>query len=113
MSLSYLDKTIAQLPSDDFSIIKVEGKDIVRFFNGHTTIDIENLQLHEARLSSKTDRIGRLLFAFYFLKESDHFYLLCKKQDSSQLVDEFNKYIIMDDVVLTAIEIKINIIIGA
>jgi tetratricopeptide (TPR) repeat protein len=113
MALSYLDTHLVQLPCSEMSLIKVEGADIIRFFNGHTTIDLEKLEINQAKLSSKTDRTGRLLFAFYLLKAQTHFYLICKKTDVEALISEFDKFIIMDDVSLKLSEESIAILVGA
>jgi tetratricopeptide (TPR) repeat protein len=113
MKLTSLDQSNYQINALSFEIIKVAGSDATRFLNGHTTIDVEKLEVGQAKLSSKTDRSGRLLFSFYILAEEKSFFIMCKKESIEALVNEFDKFIIMDDVQLSHDQNDIHIIVGA
>ena len=112
MSFSCLDQSTLQLNTDAFNIINIAGKDAVRFLSGHTTTDINKMSVGQAELSVKTDRTGRLLYTFYILKSENDFNLLVRKTQEQSLLSEFNKFIIMDDVNLTSVSRKINIVVG-
>lgn len=83
----------------DLSCIK--GVDAVDFLHAQTTADLKDLNTGEARLTARLDRAGRVHSFFYFIKGAEEHHILSPKELTEELVQELEKFIIMEDVQLS------------
>lgn len=94
----------------EWSLIQVKGQDRESFFQGQVTNDLSNLEIGSAHLTSRLNRGGKLQSFFYLAKIQDCLYILCPKILEQIIILDFNKFIIMDDVELSAIKRPIYLI---
>lgn len=95
---------------DDWSLVQVTGADRRRFFQGQTTQDLSLLCDDRAVLTARLDRTGRLRSYFYYGQKTDQEdFLLIPAVLKTSALEDFNKYIIMDDVELSE-EIQIPVV---
>jgi folate-binding protein YgfZ len=88
----------------DYSLIKVTGADREPFFQGQVTSDLSGLSNHEGQLTARLNRTGKLQSFFFIAKLPDCLFLLCPKVLVGAIKADFEKFIIMDDVVLENID---------
>lgn len=90
----------SQLHLTDWSLIKVTGVDREAFFQGQVTNDLSKIAINEAQLSARLNRTGKIQSFFYIAKLQDCLFLLCPAELTSSIKEDFEKFIIMDDVTL-------------
>jgi folate-binding protein YgfZ len=104
MSISSIRFNTAQMHLQDFSLIKVTGADRESFFQGQVTNDLFKLSNFEGQLTTRLNRLGKLQSIFFIAKLPECLYLLCPIVLVDSIKADFEKFIIMDDVVLENIE---------
>jgi len=85
---------------EDFSLIKVTGEDREAFFQGQVTNDLSKLLLNEGQITTRLNRTGKLQSFFFIAKLDSCLLLLCPKVLVESIKSDFEKFIIMEDVVL-------------
>lgn len=98
--LSSIRLNPTQLQLKDWSLVKVTGADREAFFQGQVTNDLSSLKIHQGHLSARLNRTGKLQSFFFIAKLADYLLLLCPNDLVSKIKNDFEKYIIMDDVSL-------------
>lgn len=100
MSISSIRFNTSQLHLQTYSLIKVSGVDRESFFQGQVTNDLSRLSIHEGQITTRLNRVGKLQSFFFIAKLPEYLLLLCPKELASSIKTDFEKFIIMDDVVL-------------
>ena len=80
------------------NIIKVSGKNIANFFQNIITNDIYQLTYKNALYSSILTPQGKYLIDFFIIKVKDIFFLECNNNQNDNLIKEFKKYDIRNDI---------------
>ena len=80
------------------NIIKVSGKNIANFFQNIITNDIFKLTSHNALYSSILTPQGKYLIDFFIIKDKDNYILECNNNQAENLIKEFKKYDIRNDI---------------
>ena len=93
-----------QVELNNWSLIKVQGQDSLKFFNGQTTNDLIHLKDNKSQLTARLSRNGKVQSFFYYGLSSNAHYLLCPKELKQKVLDDLTKFIIMDDVEMTLVE---------
>ncbi|WP_127715629.1 hypothetical protein [Halobacteriovorax sp. HLS] len=96
----------------EHNVYKVTGADRIKFFQGQTTNDLISLENGSFHLNSRVDRTGKVQFFFLTLKSEDSLYLIFDNSIASESIDEFNKFIIMDEVEIVEHSQKVYFSIG-
>ena len=107
MQLSSIRYNSSQLLLKDWSVLKVTGEDRESFFQGQVTNDLSKLLINKGQLTARLNRAGKLQSFFFIAKFLDCLYLLCPSQLTSIIKNDFQKYIIMDDVFLEDMSFEI------
>lgn len=107
MSLYNLVENTTYSLNEENDLFLVSGMDAERFLSGQLTNNISILENHRFQLQARLDRGGKLKAFFYLLKAEKDFYLLVSKEFSKNLIEDLNKYIIMDDVEIGLAEQKV------
>jgi folate-binding protein YgfZ len=84
-----------------WSLIKVTGKDREKFIQNQTTNDLRLISNGQSQITCRLDRAGKVQFYFYVSKSEDELIILCESVLQEKIMEEFQKYIIMDDVDLS------------
>ena len=100
MSISSIRFNSSQLHLEDFSLIKVTGDDREAFFQGQVTNDLSKISINEGQITTRLNRTGKLQSFFFIAKLKDCLLLLCPKLLAESIKSDFEKFIIMEDVVL-------------
>lgn len=98
MNINSIRFQSAQFELKDWSLVKVTGKDREHFFQGQTTNDLSLIGNHEGQCTARLNRTGKLQSFFFIGKTLDCLWLLCPKEITPKIIEDFEKYIIMDDV---------------
>jgi folate-binding protein YgfZ len=104
IQLNHLRFNSYQVELKNWSLIKVQGTDSLKFFNGQTTNDLIHLKNHESKLTARLSRNGKLQSFFYYGLSTSAHYLLCPKELVQKIFDDLTKFIIMDDVEMTLLQ---------
>lgn len=80
------------------NIIKVSGKNIANFFQNIITNDIYKLTAYNALYSSILTPQGKYLIDFFIIKDKDNYILECNNNQAENLIKEFKKYDIRNDI---------------
>ncbi len=80
------------------NIIKVSGKNIDNFFQNIITNDIYQLTPYNALYSAILTPQGKYLIDFFIIKETGHFLIECNNNKTEDLIKEFKKYDIRNDI---------------
>ncbi|ATH09378.1 hypothetical protein BIY24_15950 [Halobacteriovorax marinus] len=88
----------------DWSVYCVKGEDREKFFQGQTTNDLMSLNPNEFALNARVDRTGKIQFFFLNIKTSNELYLAFPKSIAQSAIEELDKFIIMDDVEIEALD---------
>lgn len=100
IALSSIRFNPSQLQLKDWKVLKVTGADRETFFQGQVTNDLAALSLNHAQLTARLNRTGKVQSFFFIAKLSDCLLLLCPEALEGQIQNDFEKFIIMDDVVI-------------
>ena len=84
----------------DWSLIKVTGDDREGFFQGQITSDLNSLKLGSAQISARLNRQGKVQSFFFIAKLESCLYLITPKELTASIINDFSKFIIMEDVEL-------------
>ena len=95
-----------------WTLLKVTGQDRGPFLQGQTTNDLNKITLHCAQLSARINRQGRVQGFFYLAKKEDHHLILIPSEIASSLRDDFNRFIITEDVSIEELTSKVRVAIG-
>ncbi|MBY0414659.1 MAG: hypothetical protein K2Q18_10855, partial [Bdellovibrionales bacterium] len=96
--LSSIRYNSTQTELSDWSFIEVTGADRESFFQGQVTNDLSSLSKKEAQVTARLNRTGKLQSFFIIAKLEDKLLILCQKLLAQNILDDFNKFIIMDEV---------------
>lgn len=88
----------AQKILSGWCLLDVQGADRENFFQGQVTNDLNALSVNQAQLTARLNRVGKLQSFFFIAKLSDKLLILCQEELKQTIIDDFTKYIIMDDV---------------
>jgi folate-binding protein YgfZ len=91
----------------DWGLVKCSGKDYRRFLDGQTTADLKKWTADQGVLTSRLDRSGRIQSYFYALTVDQQDYLLCPKNLLSSLLQDLEKFVIMDDVIFEIVNMNL------
>ena len=80
------------------NIIKVSGKNIANFFQNIITNDIHKLTPGNALYASILTPQGKYLIDFFIVKQKDIFFLECNNNQTENLIKEFKRYDIRNDI---------------
>lgn len=94
----------SQLELIDWDLIEVTGVDREAFFQGQVTNDLAALAIGEGQVTARLNRTGKVQSFFTIAKLSEKLLILCPKILTHAILDDFNKFIIMDDVEMKLIE---------
>ncbi len=97
---------------NEWCLYKICGEDAEIFFNGQTTNNLEKLKINEFQLSSRITRQGRVIAFFLLGKSEKNLWLIIPKERELALVEDLEKFIIMDDVTLEKINAHLHISFG-
>jgi folate-binding protein YgfZ len=97
---------------DSWCLIDVLGKDAETFLHGQLTNDIEKLECGHAQLNARLDRNGRLKNYCYVAKSNNRYFIFAYKSHIDQLINDLERYIIMEDVRLALSDHKVNVLLG-
>lgn len=100
MSLKSIRYNPSQHLLKDWSLIKVTGADRESFFQGQVTNDLSKLAVNQAHLTTRLNRTGKIQSFFIIAKMSECLFLLCPSELAQSIKEDFEKFIIMDDVAL-------------
>ncbi|MBC7540586.1 MAG: tetratricopeptide repeat protein [Bacteriovorax sp.] len=76
------------------------GTDRESFFQGQVSNDFSMLSNYEGQLTTRLNRVGKLQSFFFIAKLPEYLFLLCPKKLITSVKADFEKFIVMDDVVL-------------
>lgn len=110
MNLYSIRFQCTQYQLNDWSLIKVTGDDREKFFQGQVTNDLNILKMNEGHCTARLNRTGKLQSFFFIGKLPSHLLILCPNELTQTIKDDFEKYIIMDDVVLDVLPIKPSLV---
>lgn len=96
--------TLTQTKLSDWTLIEVTGKDRETFFQGQVTNDVLSLSFNEAHLTTRLNRVGKIQSFFYLARLNNKLILLCQNELAEFILEDFNKFIIMDEVELKIVE---------
>lgn len=96
----------------NWSILEVKGPDSAAFLHGQTTVNIKKMQEGESKLAALVDLAGKFEAYFLVLKISSAFYLFVPPELSAQVINRFQKYIIMEDVEVLRLTNSYSIVLG-
>ena len=99
-SLKSIRYNSSKLSLSNWNLIKVTGADRENFFQGQITSDLTALNIQQAHLSARLNRQGKLQSFFFIARMKDCLYLLTPKELQTSIIEDFSKYIIMEDVTL-------------
>lgn len=100
MTLASIRYNSSQLHLKDWSLIKVTGNDREIFFQGQLTNDLNLISHNQAQITARLNRAGKIQSIFFIAKFLNYLLILCPKELHHKIKSDFEKYIIMDDVVL-------------
>ncbi|MBC7711964.1 MAG: tetratricopeptide repeat protein [Rhizobacter sp.] len=93
----------------DWSLIEVTGADREAFFQGQVTNDLSAIGIKEAQVTARLNRTGKVQSFFTIAKLEDKLLILCPKVLVENILTDFNKFIVMDDVELKALDEKVYV----
>ncbi len=91
---------------DDVGFLQVSGKDAVKFLQGYSTCDLDNLQAdtgHRTLTGAICDIRGRMITSFRILKRHDALILRMHRPLVPKTIDFLSKYIVFSKASLTDI----------
>lgn len=98
--LSSLRFNSKQIHLNDWALVEVTGNDREAFFQGQVTNDLMALAFNEAQVTARLNRTGKVQSFFTIARLIDKLIILCPKELVGPIVNDFNKFIVMDDVEL-------------
>ncbi len=82
----------------NYTILELQGKDVIDFLHRITTNNLKDLRLHSSKRTIFTNEKGRILDSVQLLYISDFFILIGNPNRENLLSSWINKYVITDDV---------------
>lgn len=82
----------------NWCLIKVNGPDAAQFLHGQLTQDIKKIAPFESAMSARLNSTGRIQSFFIVINNDKNFLLLVLKDLANKVLEDLNKFIIMDDV---------------
>lgn len=105
--LSSIRFNSTQIELQGYAFIEVTGVDREAFFQGQVTNDLQALAIGEGQLTARLNRTGKVQSFFTIARLENKLLILCDKELVDPILTDFNKFIIMDDVELRALDEKI------
>ncbi|MFZ8999941.1 MAG: tetratricopeptide repeat protein [Bacteriovoracaceae bacterium] len=97
---------------NNVQVIQISGKDAQGFLQGQLTNDINKLNEQTFHLSARLDRSGKVIAFFYLVKDKDSFFALVPNQLAEKLIEDLEKFIIMEDVVINTTSYEVFFYVG-
>ena len=107
--LSSIRFNSTQIHLTDWSFIQVSGTDRETFFQGQVTNDLNLLGLKEGQVTARLNRTGKVQSFFTIAKLEDKLLILCPNELVDIIINDFNKFIIIDDVELKLLESEVHV----
>lgn len=107
--LSSIRFNSTQIELSDWSLIEVTGTDRETFFQGQVTNDLSAIGILEAQVTARLNRTGKLQSFFIIAKLEEKLLILCQNELVENIIQDFSKFIIMDDVELKKLDEKVFI----
>lgn len=95
-----------------WSVLEIHGADATQFLHGQTTINIKKINSNEARLGAVVSLNGKLEGYFAVIKRHEYFLLVLPSELEINVLNRFQKYIVMEDVEIKKTELNPKIILG-
>ncbi len=92
---------------ESWSLIEIFGADTERFLQGQLTNDLDELNGESSQLTARVDRSGKIVSYGYLSKGESKYYYSCPSILADKLIEDLEKFIIMDDVTLQKLEQKL------
>jgi folate-binding protein YgfZ len=108
-NLSSIRFNSTQIELTDWSLLEVTGSDREAFFQGQVTNDLSLLANQEAQVTARLNRTGKLQSFFIIAKLAKKLLIMCQKSLVENIIQDFSKFIIMDDVELKPMDEKVFI----
>ncbi len=106
-NLSSIRFNSTQIELPDHTLIEVTGADRESFFQGQVTNDLLSLEFQEAQVTTRLNRSGKMQSFFTIARLEDKLLILCEKSLVENILNDFNKFIIMDEVELKLLTEKV------
>lgn len=94
-------------PLKDYDVVKCAGEDVIRFLNGQLTNDVTLLRNDTFQGQVRLDRSGKAKAFFYLYKKQDIIYIIVDSSLKTDLIEDLDKFIIMDDISFEEIREKV------
>jgi folate-binding protein YgfZ len=107
--LSSIRFNSTQIELSGWSFIEVTGSDREAFFQGQVTNDLDQLKLKEAHVTTRLNRTGKIQSFFILAKLEEKLLILCQTELVENILTDFNKFIIIDDVELKLLNEKVYV----
>lgn len=91
----------------DHVLIQVTGADREHFFQGQVTNDLSQLKMAEGQTTARLNRTGKVQSFFTIAKLEERLLILCSRDQVENILSDFTKFIIMDDVELTPLKERV------
>lgn len=108
-NLSSIRFNSTQIELTDHALIEVGGADREAFFQGQVTNDLNFLGFQEGQVTARLNRTGKLQSFFTIARLEDKLLILCEKSLLENILTDFNKFIIMDEVELKLLSERVFI----
>ena len=106
-NLSSIRFNSTQIELPDHAFIEVIGADREVFFQGQVTNDLMSLGFKDAQVTTRLNRSGKLQSFFTLARLEDKLMILCEKSLVENILNDFKKFIIMDEVELKLLDEKV------
>lgn len=110
--LDHLKYSSISVPTDSYSVIKISGDDVKDFLHRQLTNDIRDLENHQGQISCRLDRTGKLHSFFYIGLIDSSYWIFCENEQKSKIIEELDKFVIMEDVTFEEVATKPTLIAG-
>ena len=107
--LSSIRFNSTQVELHNHALIEVTGSDRESFFQGQVTNDLLSLEFQDSQVSARLNRTGKLQSFFTIARLEDKLLILCEKSLVENILTDFKKFIIMDEVELKLLDEKVYI----
>ena len=92
------------LAFNNWRFLKISGSDCDTYIQNHVTNDISSCEVNSAQLNSRLDRGGKVQSYFYVGKKEGYYLLIVPEVMAETTISELEKFIIMEDVSISALE---------
>lgn len=110
--LQDLKYSSVSIDTANLSVLKLTGPDSADYLQRQLTNDITKLENRTGQLSCRLDRAGRIHSFFYVGKIEEEFYIVCESEQQDKIVEELDKFIIMEDIVVSKLSDSFALVAG-